>query len=169
MSAFRDAVAAATQDTPYRVIDTKKGFDVQLDVDNAQWWGLFHHTGLTSTFRWRVVEHASYFTITDRKVRLKFAAGVPRFAFSWEMQSGRIPAFTREKIWTLTDRGRIEAVGNYRFNSREGRDLIRLVAQRLGLKERQPWSVKLAVAAVLATPIGFAIYGLVLLAINIFT
>lgn len=169
MTAFRDAVAAAAHGTPYTVVDTKKGFDVQLDLANAQWWGLFHHAGLTSTFRWRVVEHPSYFTITDRQVRMKRETGVPRFAFSWEMQSGRIPAFTRRKIWALSDRGHIEPVVNYRFNSKEGRDLIRLVARQLGLTERQPWSVKLALAAVLATPIGFAVYGLVQIVINIVT
>lgn len=167
--AFRDAVAAAAQGTPYKVVDTKKGFDLQLDVANAQWWDVFRRAGLTSTFRWRVVEHPSYFTVTDRKVRMKFAAGVPRLAFSWEMQSGRIPALTRKTIWALTHHGRIEPIANYRFNSREGRDLIRLVARELGVEERQPWSVKLALAAVLATPVGFAIYGLIQLVINIVT
>ena len=73
-------------------------------------------------------------------------------------------AFTREKIWALSDRGHIEPVVNYRFNSREGRDLIRMVAGRQGLKERQPWSVNLALGAVLATPVGFAILGLAQLA-----
>lgn len=166
-SAFRDAVAVAAQGTPYTVVDTKKGFDLQLDVANAYWWDVFSRAGLTSTFRWRVVEHPSYFTVTDGKVRMKFAAGVPRLAFSWDTQSGRIPAFTRKTVWALSDRGRIEPIANYRFNSREGRDLIRLVAQEFGLKEHQPWSVKLALAAVLATPVGFAIYGLIQLVINI--
>ncbi|MGV9803557.1 hypothetical protein ACWDTP_36475 [Mycobacterium sp. NPDC003449] len=169
MTFFRDTVAAAVEGTPYAVVDTKKGFDVQLDLGNAHWWGLFNHAGLTSTFRWRVVEHPSYFTITDRQVRMKWVGGVPRFGFSWEMKSGRIPAFTRKRIWALSERGRIESAANYRFNSKEGRDLIRLVARQLGLKERQPWSVKLALVAVLATPVGFAIYGLVQLVISIVT
>lgn len=161
MTTFREAVAAAAEGTPYTVVDTKRGFDVNLDIANAQWWGLFNRAGLDSSFRWRVREHPTYYTITDRQVRVKWSAGVPRFAFSWEMQSGRIFAFTRETIWAVSDRGRIEAVVDYRFTSREGRDLIRMVARQEGLKERQPWAVNVALAAVLATPVGFAVLGLV--------
>ncbi|WKG00786.1 hypothetical protein [Mycolicibacterium sp. HK-90] len=161
MSAFRDAVAAAAEGTPYTVVNTKRGFDVQLDIVNTQWWGLFNRAGLQSSFRWRVREHASYYTITDRQTRMKWSAGVPRLALSWEMRGGRIFALTREKIWALSDRGRIEPVADYRFNSKEGRDLIRMVARQQGLKERQPWSVNVALAAVLATPVTFAALGLV--------
>ncbi|ART70525.1 hypothetical protein BTO20_20045 [Mycobacterium dioxanotrophicus] len=161
MSTFSSSVAAAAEGTPYKVTPTKRGFDVELDIVNAHWWELFDRAGLQSSFRWRVREHASYYTITDRQVRMKWSAGVPRFAFSWEMQGGRIFAFTREKIWALSDRGRIEPVVDYRFNSREGRDLIRMVARRQGLKERQPWSVNLALGLMLITPAFFAVYGLV--------
>ena len=94
MSAFRDAVAAAAQGTPYTVVDTKKGFDVQLDIVDPRWWGLFNRAGLSSSFRWRVAEHPSYFTITDRQVRMEWVAGVPRLAFSWNIQGGRIPSFS---------------------------------------------------------------------------
>ena len=169
MSEFRQAVAAAAEDTPYRVVDARRGFAVELDIVNAQWWGVFNRAGLQSSFRWRVREHPSYFTITDRQVRVRWTAGIPRFAFSWDVQIGRIVAFTRETIWALSDRGEIEPVVNYRFNSREGRDLIRMVARQQGLKERQPWSVNLALAAVLATPVGFAVLGLVVLISKLFS
>lgn len=161
VSSFRDAVAAAAEGTPYTVVDTKRGFTVQLDVANAQWWGLFNRSGLSTNFRWKVREHSSYFTITDRQIRMKWSAGVPRLTFSWEWQSGRIFAFTREKIWALSDRGQIEPVIDYQFNSREGRDLIRMVARQQGLKERQPWSVNVALGLMLITPAFFAVYGLV--------
>lgn len=169
MSEFRQSVAAAAEGTPYRVVDARRGFAVELDIVNAQWWGVFNRAGLQSSFRWRVREHPSYFTITDRQVRVKWTAGTPRFAFSWDIQIGRIWAFTRETIWALSDRGRIEPVVNYRFNSREGRDLIRMVARQQGLKERQPWSVNLGLAAVLATPVGFAVLGLVVLISKLFS
>lgn len=162
-SVLRSAVTAAAEGTPYRVVDARRGFSVELDVVNAQWWGLFNRAGLTSSFRWRVREHRSYFTITDRGVRMDWVAGVPSLKFSWEMQSGRIFSFTREKIWALSDRGRIEPVVDYQFNSREGRDLIRMVARQHNLKERQPWTVNVALAFVLATPVGFAVLGIVAL------
>lgn len=76
-------------------------------------------------------------------------------------------SFTREKIWALSDRGRIEPVVDYKFNSREGRDLIRLVARQLGLKERQPLSVKFVWLCVLITPAFFAVYGVVYLVMQL--
>ncbi|MDV3305625.1 hypothetical protein K7Z75_18355 [Mycobacterium avium subsp. hominissuis] len=168
MSEFRDAVAAAAQDTPYVVVDTKKGFDVKLDIANAQWWGLYNRAGLRKSFRWRVVERKSYFTITDRQVEVRWQAGVPTFGASMQAQGGRVLSFSRQKIWALSDNGRIEPVVDYRFNSREGRDLIRMVARQLGLKERQPlWTVKIPLVMALATPALFAIYGLVLLVLRI--
>ncbi|WP_102141305.1 hypothetical protein [Mycobacterium hubeiense] len=167
MTGFRDAVAAAVHGTPYIVVDTKKGFDVQLDIANAQWWGLFNRAGLRKSFRWRVTEHKSNFTVTDKQVSVSWRSGVPAFGASLEMQGGRIISFSREKIWALSDRGRIEPVVDYRFNSREGRDLIRLVARQLGLKERQPLMLKLTLAVVLITPLFFAIYGLVQIVLRI--
>lgn len=156
-------MAAAAQGTPYTVVDTKKGFDVQLDIANAQWWGLYNRAGLRKSFRWRVVERGSRFTITDRQVDIRWSAGVPAFSGSMTVQGGRIFSLSRGKIWALSDRGRIEPVVDYKFNSREGRDLIRAVARQLGRKERQPLSLKLTVAMIAVTPAFFAIYGLVLL------
>jgi hypothetical protein len=163
VSQFRDAVLEATQGTPYTVIDIKKGFVVRLDVADAQWWGLYNRAGLRKTFRWRVREHKNYFTITDRQVEMRWRAGVPGLGATVQGQSGRILTFQREKIWALSDRGRIEPVVDYRFNSREGRDLIRLVARQQGLKERLPMSVKISLIAVAATPVTFAVWGLVAL------
>lgn len=56
----------------------------------------------------------------------------------WSVQTGRILEFSRVNIWALTDCGQIEPAADYKFNAREGRDLIRLVAKQLGLKERFP-------------------------------
>jgi hypothetical protein len=168
MSAFRDAVAAAAHDTPYTVVDTKKGFDVQLDMANAHWWGLFNRAGLRKTFRWRVVERGSHFTITDRQREMRWQAGVPALGGTLQGQSGRILTLSREKIWALSDRGRIEAVVDYKFNSREGRDLIRLVARQQGLTERLPLALKFTLIMIAATPATFAAWGLVALVAKLF-
>lgn len=163
MSEFRDAVARAVENTPYTVEDTKKGFTVQLDVVDARWWGLFAREGLTSSFSWRVTERRSSFTIYDRKIRMQWVVGAPRLAGSLEYQGGRIVGFTREKIWALSDRGVVEPVVDYKFNSREGRDLIRLVAKQVGLRERLPMTLKFTAFCVLATPAFFAVWGVVTL------
>lgn len=163
VSEFREAVAAAAQGTPYTVVDTKKGFDVQLDIANAQWWGLYNRAGLRKTFRWRVKERGSHFTIFDRQVEMRWSAGVPALGASVQAQGGRIFSLSREKIWALSDRGRVEPVVDYKFNSREGRDLIRLTARQLGLKERLPFSLLVSLIMALATPVFFAIWGLIAL------
>lgn len=161
MSEFRDAVARAVENTPYSVEDTKNGFTVALDVVDARWWALFSRQGLTSSFSWRVTERGSSFTIYDRKIRVEWMAGAPHLAGTLEYQGGRIVGFTREKIWALSDRGVVEPVVDYKFNSREGRDLIRLVAKELGLRERLPMTLKFTAACVLITPAVFAVWGIV--------
>lgn len=161
MSLFSNAVADAAADTPYSVVVTKKGFDLQLDLGDRRWWGLLEQVGLSSTFRWKVVEKPGFFTITDQLVRVRWHAGIPGFGFSWNIQRGRIASFTRVNIWAAPPGGRIEPVAAYRFNSREGRDLIRLVAKQLGLRERPPLSVTAAVGVALLAPAFWAAYGLV--------
>jgi len=178
MSQFMDAVAAATAGTPYAVVPTKRGFDVQLDTASAQWWEMFARVKMSRSFRWRVRESADErsFTITDRQVDVEWRAGVPSLhtgpslrdgwnwsTLSWDgefrIQTGRVIEFSRQNIWALSDRGRVEQVVDYRFNAREGRDLIRLVAKQQGLKERQPLTIKAAWACALATPVGIgAVY-----------
>ncbi len=171
MSRFSEAVAAAAAGTPYTVVQHKHGFDVQLDTASAQWWELFARVKMRRSFRWRVRERSDgrIFTITDRQIDVDWRAGVPSLAapssfgsgwnwstLSWDgefsFQTGRIIEFSRQNIWALSDQGRIEQVVDYRFNAREGRDLIRLVAKRQGLKERQPLAVKAAWGAALAAP-----------------
>jgi hypothetical protein len=168
MSEFSDAVAAAARDTPYTVAETKKGFVVRLDVANAQWWGLYNRAGLRKTFRWRVTERKNYFTITDEQVELRWSAGVPALGGALQGQAGRILTLQREKIWALSDRGRVEPVVDYKFNSREGRDLIRLVAQQRGLKERLPLMLKLTIIIIAITPATFAVWGVVALIAKLF-
>jgi Family of unknown function (DUF5931) len=116
----------------------------------------------------RVVERRSHFTITDRQLEMRWQAGVPALGGTLEGQSGRILTLSREKIWALSDRGRVEPVVDYKFNSREGRDLIRLVARQQGLRERLPLSLTFTLIVVAATPVTFAVWGLVALVAKLF-
>lgn len=99
-----------------------------------------------------------------------FASGWNWSTLSWDgdfrIQTGRIIEFTRENIWAISDRGRVEQVVDYRFNAREGRDLIRLVAKQQGLKERLPVALSSMLALALATPVGIAAVYLVHLALQ---
>ncbi|MGV0781014.1 hypothetical protein [Mycolicibacterium sp. XJ775] len=74
-----NAVAVAAAGTPYTVVPTKRGFDVQLDTASAQWWELFARVKMRKSFRWRVTEKrgGSTFTVTDREVDVDWRAGAP--------------------------------------------------------------------------------------------
>jgi hypothetical protein len=76
-------------------------------------------------------------------------------------QSGWIFSFSRLNIWAVGPDGRIRPVAPYRFNSREGRDVIRLAAKQLGLKEGLPPVLLLAnyciVTAVGVPPLVFLV------------
>jgi hypothetical protein len=43
---FFEDVKAAAEGTPYTVTETEDGFDVALDIVDAQWFGLFNKAGL---------------------------------------------------------------------------------------------------------------------------
>ncbi|WP_454787513.1 hypothetical protein [Mycolicibacterium lutetiense] len=83
---------------------------------------------------------------------------------TWKIRTARIIGWSRQNIWALSDRGRIEQVVDYKFNAGEGRDLIGTVARQIGLKERQPLPLKMTCAMVSEVPIGFGVYRLVGLA-----
>lgn len=97
---------------------------------------------------------------------MAWVAGVPRLTASWQNQTGRVVTFDREKIWALSNLGRIEPVVDYQLNSAAGRDLIRLAAGLLGFTERWPLSMKIGIFFALLTIIGFVVGGPVLLALG---
>ena len=137
-SALQRTVAQATEGTPYTVVRTNLGFNVELDLGDRQWVDVFGRAGLRRTYRWEVTEKKSKYTINDVGVAVRWSAGVPGIGMSASGQSGRIFSFSRQNIWAVGPDGGIRPVAEYRFNSREGRDVIRLAAKQLGLKEGLP-------------------------------
>jgi hypothetical protein len=144
------AVERATRDTPYAVVGTEKGFDVELRVDDVRWRQFFGSAGLRLTFRWEVREKKSRYSVNDVAMTLRWAAGVPRLDFSASKQSGRLFSFSRTMIWAPTVDGGIVPVADYRFDSSEGRDLVRIAARQLGMKEQLPFSLRAANVAIIA-------------------
>ena len=137
-SALQRAVEQATEGTPYTVVPTNLGFNVEVDVGERQWRDVFGRAGLRRTCRWEVTEKKSKYTINDVEVAVRWVAGVPGIGMSASGQAGRVFSFSRQNIWAAGLDGRIRPVAAYRFNSREGRDVIRLAAKQLGLKEGLP-------------------------------
>lgn len=80
---FADAVQQAAAGTPYVVSVTEGGFDVGLDIVDAQWFGLFNAAGLQKTY----VHHVTMptpgsYSITDDSRSVEWVAGTPRLGLT---------------------------------------------------------------------------------------
>jgi hypothetical protein len=135
---FLEAVRTAAEGTPYAVTPTDAGFDVGLDLVDAQWYGLFNKQGLTRTFVHHVaVSEDGTYSITDDSRSLEWVAGVPRMSLGASRTVGRVKEFGFEKVWALDEHGRPGKVVDYRFGSEEGRSLVTAVGDRLGLRQKR--------------------------------
>lgn len=139
-------VEQATEGTPYVVTETDSGFDVTLDVVDAQWFGLFNKAGLQKVF----IHHVRFpqpgvYTITDEARSLDWVAGVPQLKASAERQYGRVIELGSQKVWAFDEHGRFGVQADYRFNSEEGRDLITGVAEQLALRQRRGGAEKIGI------------------------
>lgn len=127
-------VQAAAAGTPYVVAETDQGFDVTLDIVDAQWFGLFNKAGLEKVF----IHHVTFpepgrYTIVDDSQSVQWVAGVPQLKASAERQYGRVIELGAQKVWAFDERGRFGVQADYSFNSEEGRTLVTVVAEHLGL------------------------------------
>ena len=74
------AVRAAAAGTPYAVRETPKGFDLTIDVADAQWLAVFKAHGLKKVFTHKVAldEARQSMTITDVRTPSPGAVAAPR-------------------------------------------------------------------------------------------
>lgn len=142
LEAFRHCLTRRTDGTPYAVTAREDGFDVGLNIVDARWFGLYKAQGLKRAFVHRVKVDGAHYTITDRTYAVSWSAGAPRLSLHAEAFVGRKYQFSFQKTWALNGEGEPAKVVDYRFNSEEGRGLIKAAARDLGLKEHMPWSVK---------------------------
>ena len=137
-SEFVRSIETAAEGTPYVVARTKRGFDLTLDIVDAKWFGLYHKEGLHRVYTHHVeVPYDGTYEVTDDARTVEWQAGVPTISGSVERIRGRVLELSSEKVWALGEDLRPGAVVDYRFNSEEGRHLIRAVADRLGLEPRR--------------------------------
>ena len=124
--------------TPYIVTGTDRGFDLTLDIVDAKWFGLYFKEGLHRVYTYHVeVPEDGTYTVTDDSRTVEWQAGVPTISGSVQRTRGRVRDLSSEKVWALGEDLRPGAVVDYRFNSEDGRHLIRAVADSLGLKEQR--------------------------------
>lgn len=157
-------VREAAAGTPYVVTSSDDGFDVAVELADAQWWGAFNRAGLSRQFTHRVrLLDESRFSITDVSREVEWVAGTPRIAARGAVRKGRIIEKRREKIWALGDDGRLGAVVDYRFDSAEGRDLVTSAAQSLGLEQQRGLAERIGLLVGLVALVGAALTAVVLL------
>ena len=155
---FLAAMQEAAAGTPYAVTPTENGFDVGLDVVDAQWYGVFNKAGLSKTYVHHVhVGEDGTYSITDDSRSLDWVAGVPRVSAQASRQIGRVKEFGVQKVWAFDENGQFGNVVDYRFNSEEGRDLVTTVADHLGLKQERGASEKIGLWVAVLTVAGLVV------------
>jgi hypothetical protein len=162
---FAAAVAQTAEGTPYVVTPTEQGFDVGLNVVDAEWFGLLSKAGLRKTcvHHVRVRESDRSFSITDDLRTVEWVAGVPGLSGSAEVVRGRVIEFGAAKVWAFDEHGDFGVQADYRFGSQEGRDLIEGVAQQLELSSRRGLEERIGIGFALFAVGGLVIGGLVVL------
>ena len=144
-------VQAATARSPYVVRPTRAGFDVTMDLANAQWWAALQRQGLRRTHVHHVALHPKRkrLTITDEAFELAWAVGpgaglMPRLGARVAQHSGRIVnvKFGRTVATGQTGTG-------YTFSTEEGRGLITTAAKDL------QWSQRLGTGEKVGIAVGF--------------
>ncbi|MGV3561664.1 MAG: hypothetical protein ACO1ON_00155 [Nocardioides sp.] len=162
VTALMQGVERAAEGTPYVVMPTAQGFDVSLDVVDAQWFGLFNKAGLSKVYVHHVAVPApGTYTITDDARSVEWVAGTPRVAATAERQYGRVKELGAQKVWAFDEQGRFGVQADFRFGSEEGRDLVTGVAQQLGLELRRGGAERVGLWAAGLVGVG-AVVGLVL-------
>jgi len=162
---FIRAIQGAVEGTPYVVTETDSGFDVTLDIVDAKWFGLYHKEGLHRVHTQHVeVPGDGTYSITDDSRTVEWLAGVPTISGSVERTRGRVVEVSSEKVWALGEDLRPGMVVDYRFDSREGRALVRSAAESLGLKLQRGGAEKIGLYFALVGGAG-ALLTLIVLAV----
>lgn len=142
----------ATEDSPYIVTPTDVGFDLKIDIVDAKWWGILNRAGL----KWSYVHHVNVidsttYKVIDETVKVTWSAGVPSAQYSYEKTYGRSYNIAFGAAYAFNDNLKLAEVYNFKFNSEEGRQMLKAAAKSLGMKEKLPWPVLVGAIVALGT------------------
>jgi hypothetical protein len=162
----------AAKGTPYAVRETPNGFDLTIDVADAQWLAVFKAHGLEKVFthRVRLDEARQSMTITDVSNTFSWSGGgsSPRLQASAATQRGRVYEKSfRKELGVDLKTGQVGKVVDYSFDATAGRDLIRDVAKAEGWDEKMGGTQKGAVIFAGATVAILAVAGIVWLVVSL--
>lgn len=163
---------AAAADTPYAVRETPQGFDLTIDVADAQWLAVFRAHGLNKVFthKVRLNEADHSMTITDVSNTFSWSGGgsSPRLQAAASTQRGRVYEKSFRKEFGVDLRtGQVGQVVDYSFDATAGRDLIRDIAKEQGWSEKMGGTQKGAVILAGATVAILAVAGIVWLVVSV--
>ncbi|MCR6031233.1 hypothetical protein GGQ22_07215 [Nocardioides sp. zg-579] len=166
------AVRRRAEGTPYVVTETPSGFDVQIDIADASWYALLYKEHLSRTWIYHVkVEDGATKTlsITDDVRTVDWRVGaesrdgqpVPVLGGSLSRQLGRVESQGFQKVYATNEHGEYAKVLDIRFDSAEGRDLIRGPARELGWTEKRGLSERIGLYVGVSTLVMLVLGGLV--------
>jgi hypothetical protein len=164
---------AAADGGPYVITETPEGFDMKIDVVDAQWYTLIRRNGLTKVFTYsvRLDDADRKYSITDIANEVRWSAGAdvdgpPTLVAQARQQRGRV----YEKSFAIETGvdARTHELGtpvDYTFSSGQGRDLIRRVAKESGWSEEMGTEQKIGLVVAGVTVALLVVVGLVALVI----
>lgn len=136
-------VRSAATGTPYVVVERSEGFDLTVDVANAEWLTALRAHGLhrVMTHRVRLNEAKHRLSITDIENDVSWNGGPDGRGLSLHarrtVKRGRVISYSKRMEFGVDARsGRGGKVVDYTFRAGEGRDLIRRAAKDAGWSEQ---------------------------------
>lgn len=168
-----EAVRARLVGTPYRMVETERGFDVAVDLADATYYTLMYRKHLETTWTYRVHldEATRTLSITDDSYRMEWKAGadvsggVPRPTLGARLSRsvGRFESKSFQRTYAIGEDGEYGKVVDFTFDAAEGRRLIREPARELGWTEKAGTAQRIGLVFALVGGIGALVTVVVLL------
>lgn len=156
-------VRQALAERPYTVTSVPGGFDVVLDLADAQWWGVLNRAGLRKSISHEVRVDGERYVVTDVEREVEWVAGVPGFSASGTWRRGRIRSVGFQKTYALDDDLRPALVVDYSYSSEEARRVVVAEADALGLRSQRPVEETIAMVVAGLTVVGLLVGGILVL------
>jgi hypothetical protein len=143
--------------TPYAVVERPYGFDLTVDLADAQWLNLTAAHGPKRVFTHEVhVAKPGRYGITDVEHTVSYGAGGASLTAARSIKRGRVYSYQRRAELGVDARtGQVGKVVDYTFRAGEGRQLVRRVADELGWTEgmnaEQKGGLIVGIAAIVLT------------------
>ena len=166
-----DQLRSATEGGPYVIEETSQGFDMVIDIVDAQWFTPMRLNGLQRVFTYEVTLHEAEqkYSITDVAHSVSWDAGAgpdgpPSLHREQSTERGRVYSKSFH-IETGVDArtGELGTPVNYRFDSSEGRTLLRGVLQGNGWSEQMGTEQKIGLVVAAVTVVALVVVGIVAL------